>query len=199
MAMYYTPAGSLLFIHVPKTGGTTIEWHLEQAFEVRFKATRRAQPPSTPRGLKHYHGSILTELFQSDPPAHTFMIVRDPVDRLVSEFKWQSRKPHRFYRGLSFQLWLRWNLARAANNPYQRDNHFRPQVEFEAFQPKIFRLEDGMSECFRWLRDLTGLSPPSSPVRRNQSRPLSITVTPDDRALIATFYQADFDRYGYQP
>ena len=126
------------------------------------------------------------------------MIVRHPVDRIVSEFKFQSRKPSRFYRRFFFSRWLRHNLRLAAKDPYRRDNHFRPQSEFEAFGPEIFRLEEGLAPCFHELATITGLEPPARDIHLLRSRRVEIEIGRDELELIRDFYCTDFERYGYQ-
>jgi hypothetical protein len=115
----------------------------------------------------------------------------------VSEFKFQSRKRTRFYRGVSFSWWLRRNLRRAARDAYHRDNHFRPQVEFEAFKPEIFRFEQGLEPCFAWLQKTIGLPPPAKDIHVWKSRDRKVEVGRDDLERIRAFYRADFERYGY--
>lgn len=197
MPLVRTPSGNLLFIHIPKTGGTSVERHLAGSFDVELIGRDAAR--KGPCKLQHYHGALLEEALKDVPVAMSFMIVRHPVDRIVSEFKFQTRKPTRFWRGLSFSRWLRRNLARTARDPFNRDNHFRPQVEFEAFGPAIFRFEEGLQPCFQWLQEKIGLPPPAADIHVWKSRDRKVDVSGDDLEAIRAFYKADFDRYGYAP
>ena len=196
MPVYDTPFGNILFIHVPKTGGSTIEEHLASHSSPFTK--REIIDRSVPCSPQHYHGAVLERTLREVPLRYAFMIVRHPVDRVVSEFKFQTRKPWKFYRRVSFSYWLQYHLKRATQRPYHRDNHFRPQHEFSIPGTEVFRFEDGLTPCFTRLQSVAGIAPPKEEIHLKRSRPVRIKPGKLDIELIANFYKADFDRYGYR-
>jgi hypothetical protein len=193
MPLYKTPSGTLLFIHVPKTGGSSIEKHLRSAFSESWHGEHPM--PSIPVHAQHYHGELLASL---PKPHYAFMMVRHPVDRIVSEWKWQSRRLMRFYRRLSFSRWLHYNLTAAARDLHYRDNHFRPQVEFKAFDAEVFRLEDGLLPVLRQLKERTGLPLPVQDIYEKKSREDAMFLSSEDYVRITDFYRDDFHQFGYQ-
>ena len=62
-----------------------------------------------------------------------FMVVRHPVERLLSQYRYQTRKANPIQDRMSFFFWLRYVLLRRRINLYYRVNHFRLPHEFEAF------------------------------------------------------------------
>lgn len=196
MPLFQTAVGPILFIHVPKTGGSSIEAHLSAHCTTSLMNSR--DDPSVPCKSQHYHREILERLLRGVPIRHSFMIVRHPVDRVRSEFVYQTRYFWKFYRGLSFSAWLRYNIRRAQSSPCHRDNHFRPQRDFEAFQPEIFRFEEGLEGCFRWLESTAGVPHPRTAIHHKRSRSGQPRMSRSDLDLVGAFYHKDFERYGYR-
>ena len=140
MPLFRIGGKSVLFIHIPKTGGTSVENLLssqgpmslhslgQKANRVRMGAERQG------RGipLQHLHAAALTTLLQPQQVDYAFVIVRDPVDRLVSEYR-HSRALGRPETRLGFSAWLRVSLAAVRLIPGFRNNHFRPQSDFPCF------------------------------------------------------------------
>jgi hypothetical protein len=196
MPLFGTSAGNVLFIHVPKTGGSSIEQHLSSAVGVaRSEALVDRSVQSSPQ---HFHGEVLTRVLQDVPLCYSFMVVRHPVERIRSEYKFQTRRHVKSYRLLSFSLWLRYHLGRARHNRSHRDNHFRPAREFEAWSPEVFRLEEGLSACFERLQAMAGIVPPTEEIHVKKSRPMKVDIGKADTELIYEFYREDFERYGYR-
>lgn len=183
----------MLFIHVPKTGGSTITYELKQHHEVHM-ISNCARPgyQATPQ---HLHCDPLTELFRSDEFVYAFVVVRHPVDRICSAYNWNQRK-----RSIKvpFWIWLRTKLYKSRNSPYLDDNHLRPQVDFPCHNAEVFRLEDGLEKVFRRLSEITGEKYADNLEIRKQSTTRPASVSNADRRLIRKFYADDFTRFGYE-
>ena len=159
----------ILFIHIPKTGGSSIENHLAKHSPLSFYG--QMGPPMIPCSSRHFHGELLSDLFAKPVFDWTFMVVRHPLERLLSQYRYQTRKPNLVQNNLPFSIWLRYALLRRRTNPYYRDNHFRPQHEFEAFGADIFRLEDGLEAPLEQLNKLTGLNETDDVAWTNKTNP----------------------------
>lgn len=205
------PDRLIWFAHCPKAGGTSIEqfmvatWgdavgHLHWGWDLWWRrgGWREANPPNSPQHL------TWTDAAQCLPrsPDLVFAVVRDPVRRMLSEYRWQRHRRRGTRAGkilayLPFPIWLRLMLAMAGRNPYAFDNHFRPQADFIPTGAHVFRLEDGLEGVTRWLTEAAGyprsdgLAPhaiPSGPAPRISAR---------DRGLIGQFFATDYARFGY--
>lgn len=203
----------ILYIHVPKTGGTYVEELLKSYGPVHgIKYGYEPLPQGFPCVPQHFHGELLECLYSKDawvPDSYfdyVFMTVRNPVDRLVSEYKYRNREVIDKHYSLSKIFWdehlNRWcqhALEKAAIDPFYEDNHIRPQYEFEAFSPEIFHMEDGYEPIKQRLDELLGVSGafPDEPI--NTSVLPRDDVGPHRRTLdlIHSFYAEDFSRYGY--
>jgi hypothetical protein len=129
-----TPPPLLIFFHIPKTGGTTVNLLLRRCFrDKHFDMGLGDEPPdtflwtySTSRIAERYHQLYsksrreircvsgehisydVAAIF--DRPSKFFTIVRDPVDRFISSFYF-SRKHHflpsyRFVKDLTLEQYL---------------------------------------------------------------------------------------------
>src|SRR6056297_3622976 len=107
----------LFFAHVPKTGGSSLEDYLAERFgplawldrywELRWKdgGCREAGLRVSPQHLAAEDALRLLP----GPSDWSFALVRDPVARIVSEYRFQARAPGRRRRlaELGFSSWLR--------------------------------------------------------------------------------------------
>lgn len=165
----------LIFIHVPKTGGTSVEkvLRLESLHNLFSYKKCIASMPNiadifngidknivlsiTPQHLTSCH---LKNIFPSQFETYTkFAIVRNPYDRIVSEYHYiNDFMKHDFlkqYRDISFLEFLK----RVRETPRMLqvslfDNHFLSQSEYlrclNKEQDNIFRYEN-IEDVFRWL------------------------------------------------
>ncbi len=186
----------ILFIHVPKTGGSSIEKHLAKHSPLSLYG--QMGPPTIPCSSRHFHGAVLTDLFSGTVFDWAFMVVRHPLERLLSQYRYQTRKPNPIRNNLPFSVWLRYVLLRQRITPYYRDNHFRPQHEFEAFGADVFRLEEGLAAPLEQLNKRIGVEDSKAVVWVNKTASKDVKVTPEDRELIFSVYKEDFLRYGYE-
>lgn len=187
----------ILFIHIPKAGGSSIEKHLTKHGPLSFYG--QMGPPTIPCSSRHFHGELLSDLFAESAFDWAFMVVRHPLERLLSQYRYQTRKPNPIRNRLSFSVWLRYVLLRRRINPYYRDNHFRPQHEFEVFGADVFRLEDGLDVPIEQLNKLVEMVEESTTAPwANQTARKDVKITAKDKALIFKTYKEDFLRYGYE-
>ncbi len=206
------PDRLIWFAHCPKAGGTSVEqfmvarWgpavgHLHWGWDLWWRrgGWRVADPPNSPQHLTWR--DALQQL--PDAPDTVFAVVRDPVARMASEYRWQrhGRRGTRMGKLLSylpFSVWLRLMLAAADRNPHSFDNHFRPQDDFVPETARVFRLEDGLDVVAVWLAEMAG-----EPLEPGEGFPHMLStrertaITEDDCALIGAVYAADFTRFGY--
>lgn len=188
---------SVLFLHVPKTGGSSIERYLQTLGSLRLiGGSHRAQ--GLPCSPQHLHADALRANFPSLSIDWAFMVVRHPLERLISQYKYQTKKRPWLRNKWMFSIWLRYVLFRKKLNPYYRDNHFRPQSEFEGFSAKVFRFEDGLDSCVNEVNRHLGLTGTQKLAWEKRSRPVTLNLSVRDVILIKRVYAQDYSRYGYE-
>lgn len=200
------------FAHCPKAGGTSVERmlidhfgadsvsHLHWGWDLWWKrgGWRKADPPNSPQHLT-WEDAVkkLPRL-----PDQVFALVRDPVDRMTSEKKWQRCIRRGTWAGkllaaLPFSLWLRIVLAMAKRDAHVFDNHLRPQTDFVPQFARVFHLEHGMGAVADWLAQFTeGVNFGSPP--HLLSTKGSCQLRPEDAALIAFSFASDYEVFQYE-
>ena len=199
------------FAHCPKAGGTSVEtfmvgqWgegvgHLHWGWDLWWKdgGWRVAEPPNSPQHLIWEDAVRLLP----QPPDQVFALVRDPVARMVSEYRWQWQRRRgtrlgRLLAYLPFSIWLRLMLALAQRSPYAYDNHLRPQSDFIPKGAKVFHLEDGMEAVIDWLTSVAGAHPQKMPAPHAIPTSARQDPAPADVARIVRAFERDYARFGY--
>lgn len=140
---------SILFIHIPKCGGGSIEKFLRDNNLTQFMFSTQVFkflvcPPKHRNrcSLQHMHASLLEAVLDINSFDYIFTIVRNPVHRIISEYKWRILDDS---AQKGFDMW--YEKTRKSFNCYNffRDNHIRPMNEFITRNCEVFRFED---RCF---------------------------------------------------
>lgn len=190
MPIFRFGSKSVLFIHVPKTGGSSIEQSL------RIMGCKCAFLYSSALGYakctpQHMHREIIEAFIPENFCDFTFSVVRNPWSRLLSEYK--MRKDN---AGLQFREWVEITFDRYQKNPYVYDNHIRPQIDFITKSTKVFKFEDGLSAPVQAVAELLGTPSPDLPRKRESGH----FVPPEDSELdrlIYDFYRMDYEAFQY--
>lgn len=150
----------ILYIHVPKTGGTTIESWLGSLAPLRFRTV--GVPSALNCTAQHLRYEDFEELFGAGAFDYAFMTVRNPYDRLASEYRMQCELAQDSFFGemQRFTPWLDRTVARFGRDPFVLDNHIRPQWEFLGDAVEVFRLEDGMDTILSAVAARIGVTAP---------------------------------------
>jgi len=196
----------VLFPHVPKTGGTSVErlfhrngWrmHLRDAKVGKgsMHYVRRCSP-------QHLHAALLRELVDLSRIELCFMVVRDPIARFRSEYAMRQKDPSKT-DAASVEAWADRILARYERNPYALDNHVRPQHEFLLPGTEVFRLEDGLDTMMERLNRDHDLGVPNEVGHRLKRTDLhgmasrDVEISPALEARLREVYAEDFRQFGF--
>ena len=186
----------VLFIHIPKTGGTTI------CNVLGIEKTRNAQAYSfTPVTTGWYcfgHGTYrdMTELSMVTPEflerAYTFSFVRNPYDQVVSHWAFCAQNK-------------KWGMK--PNTPFkeyvtgvmQRVSHHRPQWTYIKSAPLNFLGHfEFFEEDLKLLAIELGLGAVEIPHLNASARPhYSEVYCKETKEIVEEFYAEDFQNLGY--
>lgn len=192
MPLYRNEANVVFFVHIPKTGGASIEKALRMtgaAEALKFKK-KRAYSKAT---LQHMHAAVYLDAVDAKFADYSFTVIRNPFDRFASEFKMKVTDA-----GLTDDIneWAVTNFARFAEYAFTRDNHIRPQVEFVSERLEVFRFENGLEAPINTACERLALSPPEIPHEKRGSRSL-LPIRGETLDAIRSFYHEDFMQFGY--
>ncbi|QXT39453.1 sulfotransferase family 2 domain-containing protein [Gymnodinialimonas ceratoperidinii] len=190
---------NILFLHIPKAGGTSIETWLSTYSSESFRLPRKnSLLPCVPQ---HFHGEILSLLFAPDFFDYSFCVTRNPYDRLLSEYNYRMshrKRLERIFPTPDFQTWVRRTFKRYRKDPFIYSNHIRPQSEFMIAGTEHFHLENGLGTLQQRLADLTGVALPDAIPTANRSTKRETSVDPAVVGEISDFYAEDFETFGYE-
>lgn len=194
MPIYRNKSKLVLFVHIPKTGGSTIEETL-----CHCGAMQALKYPSEfEYGLcspQHLHSAIYDCIFPKKFWDYGFTVVRNPFTRLISEYMWQFRNFPTVTTNIT--PWVHELLAHANVDSYLHDNHVRPQYEFTR-SVEVFRFEDGLDVAIQRALSALGLPMRSGPLRHlKQSRGTKLFVDAQTIERIISFYARDFSLFDY--
>ncbi|HCH1699751.1 TPA: hypothetical protein NKR25_001848 [Vibrio parahaemolyticus] len=193
-----------LFVHIPKTAGTSIEGILKDW--TRVSLLNQSVNQSFKVSPQHMLGCEISGLFNHDFFDFIFSVTRHPLDRIKSEY-------YGHHGNIDDDLsvitkWWEGSLEKYAADPSLYDNHFRPQKDFivdssevEVFDSiNIFKLENGLEPIKKYLAE--NLHIPygalKSDRRLNQSsKPKHMNWKGLDNKII-DFYAKDMDYFNYE-
>jgi hypothetical protein len=201
--VFYRYGIKILYIHIPKTGGTAIEMFFEKnGFGIAYldrgsnfgnlNPTRRCSP-------QHMEAAILSKVFRLSSFDYIFMTVRHPITRILSEYKMRVAEKIDLP---DVNTWVRRFLRRYGDDPYMMDNHIRPQVDFWVEHADVFRQEDGFGPD--WIEQIAGRIP-CKLQQRNTEIAMRFDVKAADQsdlsgasaAALRRFYEPDYLLFGY--
>lgn len=190
----------VLFLHIPKAGGTSVEeWLSTLGSESMRMEFKNHGLPCVPQ---HFHGALMSDLFAPGFFDFSFAVSRNPYKRLLSEYNYRMSHRPRRERYLipepSFSVWTRYVLWRYAQKPYIYSNHIRPQSEFRIDGTEVFRLEDQIPELTARIAEVCEVPPMGELPRANRSKARETKIDDATAARIYDFYRADFDNFGYE-
>jgi hypothetical protein len=200
MPLYRNKANVLLFVHIPKTGGSTIENTLKskgitQALHSRLRLGQNGVTP------QHMHRDVIEKWIPESFYDAAFCVVRNPYARISSEYKWQTQA--RNAKVSAFDTWVNNQFKRHKENEFIGDNHIRPQSDFVWNDLKVFHLEAGLEKPLKFAMRSLGLDPTSidADLMRNDAKTkhMRLQITAQTLENIQTFYCKDFETLGYDP
>ncbi|MEH6552199.1 MAG: sulfotransferase family 2 domain-containing protein [Pseudomonadales bacterium] len=190
MPFFESAQQKILFVHIPKTGGTSIEVWLDNLLPMGFY--QNGIPDVLRCSPQHLTMHDIRSIFWKVKWDYAFSIVRNPYTRMESEYFYRTSTAE-----VTFSDWLLKNLENYLGDNYIFDNHFRPQNEFLGYGLEVFRLEDGLGQVVSKLTDITGLIAPPSEPRINAAHRRSLLWSSEARQLFNQIYTEDFSLLSY--
>ena len=189
---------NILFVHIPKTGGTSVESWLSRHGNLIFYTHSPRRPFNC--SPQHMTWRDIQFLFCNKEWSYTFSVVRNPYTRIESEFSYRHKEQLKNGRQtINFNTWVEKSLDEVEKNPYFLDNHFRPQSDYLSPDVNIFRLEDGLINILEKVAEETGLTAPAEIPHLNKGLGTpSFDWSSDLLLRFNDFYKNDFELLEYE-
>jgi hypothetical protein len=120
----------------------------------------------------------------------SFTVLRDPVARMISEYRYRMDLTK---LSLPFPDFVAEAFEAHSRSPRKYDNHIRPQSDFLRPGMSLFRLEDGLDEVFDWIDRVTDTPAAARGIHEKASAPVEIEISRTTRDAILRFYRVDIE------
>ncbi|PPC74648.1 hypothetical protein C4K68_25380 [Pokkaliibacter plantistimulans] len=195
----------ILFVHIPKAAGSTIEnIFLSSGFKMslfddgRHKHSVNNFLNCSPQ---HFHADLLRSLINLEKIDYIFTVLRDPVSRIRSEYCMRNRAS--LLKGsidnVSADEWISQTILDYQLNSYVYDNHIRPQNEFTLPGSDIFKLENGLESIISVLQSKLSVSLNYDERRVLDSKShsgvssKSVSISDETLVILKDFYLKDYE------
>lgn len=186
--------GNLKFIHIPKTGGTSIEESAKKnnllwgKYDTSLKGYKNISPWHCPQEISPY----------------CFCVVRNPFDRFISEF--YNATSINNYNSEKLNDFIQIKIPQIKDNINIDDNHFLPQymftekchiiISFDNLQNNLNNLMKIFNLPSLVLQKLPGgILQQRKRKNRNINRLSYLDINDTNKRLIEQIYELDFELY----
>ncbi|PMK74235.1 hypothetical protein BCT94_10620 [Vibrio breoganii] len=184
----------VLFIHIPKTGGTTVENYFniksvlysDSSINTFFKTN-----------LQHLSCDQLKSIGVEHLSEKSFMIVRNPLDKIISEYFWYRQRSSYHRLVLNFDAYVKFVFDKYKSDNSYADNHIRPQYMFELESTQVYKFEDGFESILKSIETDFDLKVFGSLKVHNKSKRKRLNILPSTLESIFNMYETDFYKYNY--
>ena len=205
----YSPRGMrVLFVHIPKTGGSSIEAYLRES-------SCNADPPRSKHSVLDVHATW--DVYQNwGHFDYTFTVIRDPLERFRSELLHLTGDANHVKKIINFfgykkfeHVKNRWNIKddhlleflRITNDqPRWIGNHVRPQCDFIKPNSNIetFLFPHSIKDVPKVLSTKFGIPVGRMPHRKPSKAMDKPSFSETQAKIIRQFYQQDYERFFVQ-
>lgn len=203
MPIYTKLDKALLFMHIPKTGGTSIEDWLKTQEKFKEYLFMKHPPNDLLCTPQHFTYATIESLFFPifTKLTYQFAIVRNPYDRIESEFFYRQKlgelrigkHPEKY-----FSSWVCKILKEAKTQPNLLDNHLRPQAEFITEKVDTYYFENGVFNIMNQVAEKINIGKPNNVIHKKSSIRKPVYWSIKAINLVNDFYKNDFESFNYQ-
>lgn len=206
MPGYKSDKGKIFFIHIPRTGGLALQIALEKSFKRDGQNTGDFKSPCS---NQHKHYSLLDEEESLEDQDYIFTVIRDPIERLQSCYKWtldnanewistykdqfggMDKYINSLVEEMTFQEFVIQSFKDYEENNFVQDNHIRAQSHYIGPKvDKIYRYPDVFKELPIDLKKI-GFSMVSNIPVCNSSSIRELNIDKETMDLIQKLYKDD--------
>tara|TARA_Y100000780_G_scaffold153585_1_gene138335 strand:- start:2051 stop:2671 length:621 start_codon:yes stop_codon:yes gene_type:complete len=196
---------NLIFIHIPKTGGTSIEFNFDFKLSSYNSKKFKYWGIENKKCMQHYLWNDYKEL---EPDKwkfyYKFSVVRDPYKKIISAYKWNPIFGRN--KKKTFKEFLEKTNEIIENNEYSDNAYYdqiMPQYKFifdennNLMVDKVFKLET-LNEKFNSFLDERGADIDKLVHINKTKKREEIILDKDDIKIINKLYKKDFELLGYK-
>ena len=181
-----------VFVHIPKTGG--------QSVSSLLGITKGSMANFYFEGRTHLPLSMIRDM-QDIEGYYVFTFVRNPYDKIISEYNWRMRNIHSIVyneptrKRMGFEQYMETLLSRWDKlvEPWNEKAHVMPQISFLEPGMDVFRFERFEEDCEK-LKEILGIERKTPHVNAGSYK---TKHTPRTIEITRMLYEEDFKALNY--
>lgn len=196
----------LMFIHIPKTAGTSVETYAKTH---NIKWGRHVKYPRPVKKVSAPYWHIPPKYFNRNNSPYKgkilFAIVRNPYERIISEYKYRNEIFPKNKKNVNKKNVNKKNLNEFIHNAeiiYDKNNfcfdgHLLPQNEFVDSKTEILKIENLDKEFSNLMKKYNY---PDKKLGKSFKTSTNLSVKDLDRKsinIVNNIYHEDFNNFGY--
>jgi len=177
-----------IFIHINKTGGTSVEKALKLAFEHRT-ALEKIREIGQEEWVRRF----------------SFAIVRNPWDKVVSHYHYRvkTNQTELGKRRIPFGRWVRLSYGKHDPFYYDKPRMFMPQIRWIADEKNEILVSfvgslENLAMDFELICRRIGVEADLPHVKKSEHRPYRELYDEETRKIIAEVFSEDIELFGYE-
>jgi len=189
----------IAFIHIPKTGGTSIEELLDLKGKENFYShdSHAYCFDNVYYAPQHLTPTLLDKLVEEFSSYTTFCFTRHPYQKLISEYSWiQGKNNNREFHEESFQQWLVTNVSK------KDTDHKLDQYLYTQGCEHIFKHQD-LNNSIEQIEKICGIKITGKLKHSNRSskntEQIASRLSLESKEIIGKLYSHDFNLLEYDP
>lgn len=142
---------NLYFLHIPKTGGSSVYSNLtKQGVTISYLDNTGSQDLNP----QHYTFNQCKTIVPNFMEYNKFTILRNPEIRIISEYQWRTKATDYSM----FDNWLSDTLEKYNNDAGIYDNHIRPQTDFISKKHTTIFLHEDYKNAMQFINEFFNYS-----------------------------------------
>ena len=180
---------NFVFIHINKTGGTSI------ANNIKLYSKRHLT-------VKEVQEQIGLDWFR----AFTFTIVRNPYDKVVSQYEYRFRFNHDNIRtqNISFDEWIKFTykekrplFRKAGQKFFSTQKEWLLNKNGKIDIDYIVRFEN-LIEDYKMVQDIIGVKEKLPHLNKTERKPYKKYYSEESKKIIEDYFRDDFEEFNYE-
>jgi hypothetical protein len=199
--LFLTKYYSFLFIHIPRTSGSSVEDYFKKmGYSIKL-LDRDYNTNKNKSFLKispqHLYLNDVLSFSSSNNFTKIFTIVRNPIDRFISAYNF-AKNCSLMDSSYTISSFIDHILDNTININFDFDRHFASQSDFIkndlGINIDIFKFEE-LHEFYKYLHSFNSKKYPIE--KTNSTTHLECNLKRTDKKRISEIYKDDFNNFGY--
>ncbi len=184
---------NFIFYHIPKTAGSSVLSALQKYNDIDIIDFKNKVPKETQ--LHHINRSLVENLLKLPENLLEFTVVRNPLDRLISLYKFTQK--YKNFPKESFSKFIQKHLPAYYDTKSYEDIFFGSQLNWITAKVQIIKFEELIKDPIKSLNDI-GISIDYFPHENQSTDGDSFNITNDQKDFCLRYLEKEYKILNYK-